>query len=213
MKKKAILLITLLIITFSCKTNQKTTIDKKEDSICLFGLIQKKPLVWYLEKEKEIKSIKPQNKTSVFRKTYTAKNEQFLRTQFCNFKPLPAVNYIYNDNSKEIKEINYEWDIKNHLTQKEKSNIRIETKEKSEEYISHYRYLYDYLSQNIGKSIRQGSLDMDKNLNYEYLEITDKWETDKLSCELYMIFSNQHDKKGVMVINPTHRIRLKIEYK
>ena len=211
--KIKLLFLTLFFLIIGCKTSKNKLIIPKENTTCLYGVLDQKSIDWFLKKEQEIKSEKSDNKTSFFRRTFEAKSEKFFRTESSKFQPLPIVDYVYDNKTRKTKEIHYEWDKRNHLAQKEKNNVRIETKERSNEFISYFKHLSNYLNENLGENKRNGSLDMDKTLSYEFIEITDKWETEKLSCELYMIFSNHYEKRGIMEIKPTHRIRLKIEYK
>jgi len=147
------------------------------------------------------------------RRTYQAKSEKYFRTELSGFQPLPVVNYVFDDATRKVMEIHYEWDIINHLPKEEKYNVRIESKTRAKEFVSYFETLNSSITQHLGKETREGSLNMDPTLDYEFIETTDKWESDNLTCELYMIFSNHHEKKGVMEIKPTHRIRCKIKWK
>lgn len=143
---------------------------------------------------------------------YEAKSEKFIRTGNSDFQPLPVVNYVYDNATKKVMEIHYEWDAINHLPKEERYNVRIESNARAEEFISYFQSLNSKITKQMGNGTREGFLEMDTTLSYEFVEVTDTWDSDDLTCELYMIFSNHHEKKGMMEIKPTHRIRCKLKW-
>ncbi|MFT6867722.1 MAG: hypothetical protein ACJA08_002566 [Cyclobacteriaceae bacterium] len=211
--KKLFSPIVVLLLIFGCKVQQSTSTNNEEGTAPFYGAFNQNAIEWYLKKEQSIESESSEDKVSFMGRTYQAKSEKLFRTELSDFHPLPVVNYVYDDATRKVMEVHYEWDIINHLPKEEKYNVRIESKTRAEEFVSYFETLNTSITQQLGEGAREGSLTMDTTLEYEFIEVTDKWESVNLTCELYMIFSNHHEKKGVMEIKPTHRIRCKLKWK
>lgn len=203
----------IILLIFGCKVQQTTSTNSQEGTTAFYGAFNQNAIDWYLKKEHSIGSKTSKDNVSFMDRTYQAKSKKFFRTELSDFKPSPVVDYVYDDVTRKVMEIHYEWDIINHLPKEEKYNVRIESKKRAEEFVTYFETLNSSITQQLGKGTREGSLDMSPAFEYEFIEVTDKWDSNNLTCELYMIFSNHHEKKGVMEINPTHRIRCKLKWK
>ena len=210
--RKLFLSLIVLAIIGGCKVQQSISSNLYVGDSPLFGAFNQNRIEWYIDKERTLESKSSEEKDSFLGRKYQAKSEKFIRTQNSDFQPLPVVNYVYDNATKKVMEIHYEWDIINHLPKEEKYNVRIESEERAEEFISYYQFLNYKVTEQMSEGIREGSLEMDRTLSYEFIEVTDRWNSDSLKCELYMIFSNHHEKKGMIEIKPTHRIRFKLKW-
>jgi hypothetical protein len=204
---KEILLSIALCLLLGCKTSPTISTITQKDTSPFYGTFSQNTINWYLEMEESIGSKISEDKISYIRLTYQAMSEKFWRTQPSKFQPSPIVSYVYDNDTKKIMEIHYEWDIINSLPKEEKYDIRIESKTRSDEFVSYFETLSSIINTELGERIRDGAVTMDSTLDYEFIELTDRWKSEKLQCELYMIFSNHHEKRGAIEIRPSHRIR------
>lgn len=172
-------------------------------------VVKEQFIEWFRLKENQLKSIKSE-KSTIYYRPYEAVSEKYFRVDSTGFKPLPFVEYVYDRSNGKIKEIHYEWDIKNYQTNEEKQQIKLLSNKEFDTYIRHFKNLSFILDNHLGKHSREGTLAPDSTKNYYTLEATDKWRNQHLSSELYIILSNINEKKGVFQFTPTHRIRCKI---
>ncbi len=160
----------------------------------------------YLKMEKKLGSEKIPTTTTHISLSGDAQPIKFLRKE----KIIPDLigYYFFNKKDSTMSYILYEWDVSNF---EKKSNNR-----KSEEFenalIAKYKALKKDISKKFGqpktKSNYSNLAKYDQKL---FFEENSTWNpNDSIEIELYATISNYYEKKGGIVINPVHQIRLYI---
>lgn len=113
--------------------------------------------------------------------------------------------YFYYEKDSSIEHILYEWDETNFTGFKENSK-------KSEadvaNFIEKYNEIYSSISNKFGESQREGDIS-NISLVKEGMSREDNWKpNDSTEIQLYTTLSHKYEKKGIVTINPTYRIRL-----
>jgi hypothetical protein len=178
-----------------------------------YGAFEQRQMEWFQTKENSLNSLSIPEKIFYYGRNYDVQNEQYLRTDSLEFYISPKVNNVFDNSTKSVKEIHYEWDILNHLFENEKNNIRILSNSKADEFISYYIHLKDIISDYLGNSKIVNELKTNQTINYDSFEVSDTWENNLLICNLDLVFSNTHFKKGLIETKPTHRIRCEFYWK
>jgi hypothetical protein len=113
--------------------------------------------------------------------------------------------YFYYENDSTIKYVLYEWDESNFTGFVENAK---KTSAEIANFIKKYNQLYAQIAKKYGKSEQEGDL-TDVSLIEKGMTRKDKWKpNDSTEIEMYTTLSNKYEKRGMVTINPTYRIRL-----
>lgn len=195
MKKNFKILITLVLLFIESNTfGQEYQFDILNTSLKEYILL-----------EKELGSEIIQSNSNHISFTGEAQPIKFKRTQ----KIIPnLVTYLYfQKKDSTMSKVLYEWDIKNDNKSGEKQSNKFIKK-----LIKQHKKLEKLLTKLYGKPEGFGNLSeiekVDKNGG---LKRNCKWyPNDRTTIELYIVTSNYTEKRGIISIKPTHRIRLYI---
>lgn len=195
MKKNFKILITLVLLFIESNTfGQEYQFDILNTSLKEYILL-----------EKELGSEIIQSNSNHISFTGEAQPIKFKRTQ----KIIPnLVTYLhFQKKDSTMSKVLYEWDIKNDDKSGEKQSNKFIKK-----LIKQHKKLEKLLTKLYGKPEGFGNLSeiekVDKNGG---LKRNCKWyPNDRITIELYIVTSNYTEKRGIISIKPTHRIRLYI---
>ena len=98
--------------------------------------------------------------------------------------------------------MHYEWNLEKSGKDKYQSDMA--------GFVEKFKQFRSIINLQIGKETAKNLID---NKSQDFVEIAQTWETDKLICELYLIYSDKSESNGFISIVPTHRIRCDITYK
>lgn len=117
-----------------------------------------------------------------------------------NFIPDLISYYFFQEQDSTMTYILHEWDVRNfdkssNNKQSEKFQIALQEK-------------YNALKSQISEIYGASQTELKSN------QTTDIWQLNNgVEIEMYIVISNNYKKKGIITINPTHRIRLYIKNK
>ncbi|MDH7912316.1 hypothetical protein [Winogradskyella sp. SYSU M77433] len=130
---------------------------------------------------------------------------KFQRTE----KVIPdLITYLYfKEKDSTMSKVLYEWDVRHFGEEGEKQSKRFQKK-----LIRKFEKLEKQITNLYGKPESNGNLSEIKLANQKGgLNRNCKWyPDDKTEIEMYVVASNYYEKKGMITIKPTHRIRLYI---
>ncbi len=130
---------------------------------------------------------------------------KFQRTE----KVIPdLITYLYfKDKDSTMSKVLYEWDVRHFGEEGEKQSKRLQKK-----LIRKFKKLEKQITKLYGKPKSKGNLTEIKLANQKGgLKRSCKWyPADKTEIQMYIVASNYYEKKGMITIKPTHRIRLYI---
>lgn len=130
---------------------------------------------------------------------------KFQRTE----KVIPdLITYLhFKEKDSTMSKVLYEWDVRHFGVEGEKQSKRFQRK-----LIRKYKKLEKRITKLYGKPKTKGDLSELKQANQKGgLKKNCKWyPNDKTEIEMYIVVSNYSEKKGMVSIKPTHRIRLYI---
>ncbi|MEG9328135.1 hypothetical protein V6B16_09355 [Salinimicrobium catena] len=118
--------------------------------------------------------------------------------------------YYFKEKDSTMSHVLYEWD-----ESRQAKNTDLDSK-KSREYqkalIRKFNQLEERISDRYGEPETTGDLsDLEQADKKSGLEKKDLWRpNDSTEIELYTVISNYYEKRGMITITPTHRIRLEV---
>ncbi len=118
------------------------------------------------------------------------------------------ITYLhFKEKDSTMSKVLYEWDVRHFYDQNEKQSKKFQRK-----LIRKYKKLEKRITKLYGKPQTKGDLSELKQANQKGgLKKNCKWyPNDKTEIEMYIVVSNYYEKKGMISIKPTHRIRLYI---
>ncbi|SDL52003.1 hypothetical protein SAMN04488034_105158 [Salinimicrobium catena] len=119
--------------------------------------------------------------------------------------------YYFKEKDSAMSHVLYEWD-----ESRQAENTDLDRK-KSREYqkalIRKFNQLEERISDRYGEPETTGDLtDLEQADKKSGLEKKDLWRpNDSTEIELYTVISNYYEKRGMITIKPTHRIRLEVK--
>lgn len=160
----------------------------------------------YLMMEEKLGSERINNESRYFSGEGIAQPIRFLRKE--DKIPNCIVSYQFYEKDSLLTEIEFEWDVNNF--EKEDNNKKSEEFEK--ELISKYEKLKKIISEKFGQPvIKNNYSNLARYKQSFFFEENSTWQTnDNTKVELYITVSNYYEQKGMITINPVHRIRLYI---
>jgi len=123
--------------------------------------------------------------------------------------PNLLVQYSFSKKDSIINEVLYEWDTYNF--EKQDNNQKTEQFEKS--LIEKYNNLKKIITNKFGQpETKNNYSNLAQYKQKLFFEENSTWKpNDSTEIEMYATVSNHYEKKGMVTINPTHRIRLYIK--
>jgi hypothetical protein len=169
-----------------------------------FGFdIQNTSLNEYIQMEEKLKSERIPTTSNHVSFTGDAQPIKFQRKE----KIIPdLITYLhFKEKDSTISKVLYEWDVRHFSDPNEKQSKKLQKK-----LIRKYKKLEKRITKLYGKPETKGDLSELKQANQKGgLKKNCKWyPNDKTEIEMYIVVSNYNEKKGMISIKPTHRIRL-----
>jgi hypothetical protein len=113
--------------------------------------------------------------------------------------------YFYHQKDSSIDYVLYEWDESNFTGYKENSK---KTEAEVVNFIEKYNQIYSEIAKKFGDSDSTGDI-LNISLVGKGMTRQDNWRpNDSIRIQLYTTLSSRYEKKGMITINPTYRIRL-----
>jgi hypothetical protein len=189
-----------LFLSLICKGQDKITFD---------GAFKQHLISWFDQQEITHGSIPSYDTTLYLFLSFPPKSNKYIRTGI-GFEQSPTVEYVYHRQTKNVKQIHYEWDW-----EKAKSNNKFDTliTDSSmflQKFVSQYKNLCTLITAQLGTSTREGQLY--PNLQGS-IEQQDTWASNEIQCTLYLVLYNKRTTYGIIRTAPTHRIRCDIIWK
>lgn len=178
-------------------------------STSLFGQgfnfdIQNTSLDEYMKMEEILGGKKIQNESRYYSGKGIAQPIRFQRKE----KRIPdcIVSYQFYEIDSLLTEIEYEWDVSNF----EKHDNNQKSKKFQKTLISKYIELKTLISKDFGKpQVKKNYSNISRLDSINTFVESSTWKlNESTEIELYATISNYYEKKGVITINPVHRIRL-----
>ncbi|RXR31775.1 hypothetical protein EQG68_08850 [Flavobacterium piscinae] len=168
--------------------------------------IHKTSLFDYIKIEEKLGSIRLENESRYYSGEGIAQPIRFLRKE--EGIPNCIVSYQFYEKDSALTQIEYEWDVYNF--EKQDNNQKSEEFEK--ELISKYENLKKEISKKLGQPTTKNNYsNLAKYKQELFFEENATWKpNDTTKVELYITVSNYYEKRGMVTINPVHRIRLYI---
>lgn len=131
---------------------------------------------------------------------------KFLRKE--KIIPDLTVFYFFQKADSTMSYILYEWDVANF--EKRDNNQKSEKFQKA--LITKYEQLKKDITEEFGQpKVKSNYSNLGRYDQKNFFEEKSTWNpNDSTKIELYSITSNHYEKKGIITINPAHRIRLYI---
>jgi len=159
----------------------------------------------YIHMEKELGSERIPTTSNHISFSGNAQPIKFQRTE----KVIPnLITYLhFKEKDSTMSKVLYEWDVRHFGEEGEKQSKTFQKK-----LIQKFRKLEKQITKLYGKPKIKGGLSELKNANQKGgLTKNCKWyPDDNTEIEMYTVVSNYYEKKGMVTIKPTHRIRLYI---
>ena len=170
--------------------------------------IQNTSLKEYIEKEKALGGERIPNTSNYISFGGEAQPIKFQRIE----KIIPdLITYLYfKEKDSTMMEVMYEWDVRNFNEEDAPQSKKFQKK-----LIQKYKKLEQQITKLYGEPNSRGDLsDLDQVNQKRGLERNCKWNIDDTTeIVLYIVVSNYYEKRGIITINPTHKIRLYIKNK
>jgi hypothetical protein len=134
---------------------------------------------------------------------------KFLRKE--NAIPDLVAYYFFKKSDSSMSYVLYEWDVNNF----EKQDNNQKSKKFEKALIEKYKSLKKEIAADLGQpKIKSNYSNIARLDPHNLFEETSAWQpNDTTEIEMYITSSNYYEKRGVMTINPVHRIRLYIRNK
>jgi hypothetical protein len=166
--------------------------------------IHKYKLPEFLKIEEGLGSERLENKSNYISQKGVAQPIQFRRKQ--NGIPDLICYYFYFQYDSTIEHVLYEWDDGNFPGNKE--DIK-KSPDEINAFIDKYNELYDQIYKTYGESKSVGSLNDLSKIEAGDFNKKDIWKpNDSTEIIMFIVLSSKYEKKGIITIKPTYRIRL-----
>ena len=163
----------------------------------------------YIQMEENMESERISATSNYISFTDDAQPIEFLRKE----KVIPdlKVYYFFKKVDSTMSYILYEWDVYNF----EKQDNNQKSKKFQEALIEKYKKLKNKIAENFGQPKTKNNYSNIGLLGFDDIfEENSIWKpNDNIEIELYITVSNYYEKKGIITINPVHRIRLYVRDK
>lgn len=195
----------LLLCICSCTLNRNVNhLGSIEDP--LIDAFQIHKINHYIKIEKKIKSLRKEGGVIYINPfLINTKSITYYRQNRYKNLPLPKVVYFFNEESKKIKAIHYEWDsdLGNNTLDKSDHDVCLS------DFTEYYLILRNIISSKTSQI--KPPFFVEEGLP---LRLREQWESNDLDISLTMIYSDVDKEKGVSSrYKPTHRIRCDIFWK
>ena len=161
----------------------------------------------YLEFEEKIGSKNIPTTSNYVSNSGNAQPIKFLRKE--SLVPDLIVFYYFKKADSTMSRILYEWDVRNF----EKQDNNQKTADFQKALVDKYKELKKSISNEFGEpEVKSNYSNLARYDQDFFFEESSNWKpNDSTEIEMYTTVSNYYEKKGMVTINPTHRIRLYVK--